>query len=50
MMNNPLYRLLDVDVGPQRLAVTVALADFAGYALTADLLEPELVDALSVRP
>ena len=47
MMNNPLYRLLDVDIGPQRLAATVTLADFASYALTADLLESELVDALT---
>jgi transcriptional regulator with XRE-family HTH domain len=47
LMNNPLYRLLEVDIGPQRLAATVTLADFAGYALTADLLESELVDAIS---
>lgn len=50
MTNNPLYRLLDIHVGPQRLAVTVTLTDFASYALTADLLEPELVDALTARP
>lgn len=50
MMNNPLYRLLDLDVGPQHLVGTVSLADFASYALTADLLEPELVDALTARP
>lgn len=50
MMNNPLYRLLDINVGRQHLAATVALADFAGYALAADLLEPELVDALAARP
>ena len=50
MMNNPLYRLLDMEAGPQRLAATFTLADFASYALTADLLEPELVDAVSARP
>jgi transcriptional regulator with XRE-family HTH domain len=49
MMNNPLYRLLEVDIGPQRLAATVTLADFAGYALTVDLLESELVDAIATN-
>jgi transcriptional regulator with XRE-family HTH domain len=49
MVNNPLYRLLALDLGPQRLAATVTLADFAGYALTADLLESELVDALTAH-
>jgi hypothetical protein len=48
-MNNPLYRLLEVDIGPQRLAATVTLADFAGYSLTADLLESELVDAINTN-
>ena len=49
LMNNPLYRLLEVDIGPQRLAATVTLADFAGYALTSDLLESELVDAINTN-
>jgi hypothetical protein len=49
LMNNPLYRLLEVDIGPQHLDATVTLADFAGYALTADLLESELVDAITTN-
>ncbi len=46
-VNNPLYRLLDVTIERHRLEATVALTDFASYALTMDLLELELVDALT---
>jgi transcriptional regulator with XRE-family HTH domain len=46
-VNNPLYRLLDIDVARHGLEVTVARADFASYALTMDLLETELVNALA---
>jgi hypothetical protein len=46
MVNNPLYRLQDVALGPQQLKATVTLTEFADYALTMDLLETELVDAL----
>jgi hypothetical protein len=49
LTNNPLYRLLQLHIGPQRLDATFTLADFAGYALTADLLECELVDALNTN-
>jgi hypothetical protein len=47
LVNSLLYRLLEVDVGQNRLEGVVALADFAGYALTMDLLETELVNALA---
>jgi transcriptional regulator with XRE-family HTH domain len=47
MINNPLYRLQDVALGQQQLKATVTLTDFADYALTMDLLETELVDALA---
>jgi transcriptional regulator with XRE-family HTH domain len=47
LVNSPLYRLLDVDLGRQRLEAVVTLTDFAAYALTMDLLESELVDALA---
>jgi hypothetical protein len=47
-INNPLYRLLDVDISQGRLEATVAVADFADYALTMDLLESELVNALAM--
>jgi transcriptional regulator with XRE-family HTH domain len=47
MVNNPLYRLQDLALGPQRLDATVTLTEFADYALTMDLLETELVDALA---
>ncbi|QQQ80631.1 transcriptional regulator [Saccharothrix sp. 6-C] len=45
VMNLPLYRLLRVDVG-SAIEGTVGLVDFAEYALTADLLEGELVEAV----
>jgi hypothetical protein len=47
LVNSPLYRLLDVDLGQHHLEAVVSLADFAGYALTMDLLETELVNALA---
>jgi hypothetical protein len=47
MVNNPLYRLQDVALSRRRLEGTVTLTDFADYALTMDLLETELVDALA---
>jgi hypothetical protein len=47
MVNNPLYRLQDVALTRRRLEATVTLTDFADYALTMDLLETELVDALA---
>lgn len=47
LVNNPLYRLLDIAITQHRLEATVAPADFASYALTMDLLETELVNALA---
>ena len=52
--DTPIYRLLDIDVSKRGIRGDVGLSDFVGYALTVDLLENELVDALaagrSVRP
>jgi hypothetical protein len=51
MTNNPLYRLLDVDIREGVISGRVGLAHFGVYALTMDLLEGELADELSVgRP
>ena len=47
MVNNPLYRLLDFDVGQHELRATVTTVDFAAYALTTDMLGDELVDAIA---
>ncbi len=47
MTNAPLYRLLHVNASPQRLDGSVGLTNFVDYALTLDLLENELTDALS---
>jgi hypothetical protein len=47
LVNSLLYRLLEIDVGQHRLEGVVTLADFAGYALTMDLLETELMNALA---
>jgi hypothetical protein len=43
----PLYRLLDIDVGHSQLAGALGVTQFARYALTMDLLEGELTDALT---
>jgi hypothetical protein len=43
----PLYRLLSVDAGKGWVAGAVGLASFIEYALTMDLLEGELIDAIS---
>ena len=47
LVNNPIYQLLRVTVEPDRLQAAVTLVDFATYALTMDLLEAELTDALA---
>jgi hypothetical protein len=47
--NAPLYRLLDVDVSRDAITANVGLAPFAEYALTMDLLEGELVDAVATN-
>jgi hypothetical protein len=43
----PLYRLASIDVGKGTIGGTLALTRFASYALTLDLLEGELADALT---
>lgn len=47
LVDMPLFRLLDVDVRRGAVAGSAGLARFVGYALTMDLLEGELIDALT---
>lgn len=47
LVDMPLYRLLGTDVSKGRISGSVGVAHFVEYALTADLLEGELVDALA---
>ncbi|MFC3898568.1 transcriptional regulator [Lentzea rhizosphaerae] len=44
--NLPIYRLRSVDLGHQRVRGRVSVVPFVEYALTADLLERELTDAV----
>jgi hypothetical protein len=44
--NKPLYRLLDIDIRDGVISGSVGLAPFGVYALTMDLLERELADAV----
>jgi hypothetical protein len=46
MTDVPLYRLVEVDVRQGKITGTVAATTFVEYALTMDLLERELVDAI----
>ena len=54
IVDSPLYRLTDIAVKPGHLGGTFGLTTFVEYALTMDLLESELIDALAdgkaVRP
>lgn len=54
LVNMPLYRLLDAAVGKGHIGGAVDVVSFVEYALTMDLLEGELTDAISadfsVRP
>lgn len=47
LVNMPLYRLRSVDIDRSGLAGTVGVAPFVHYALTIDLLEGELLDAIA---
>jgi hypothetical protein len=47
LVDMPLYELLSVDIKAGRIAGTVGIAPFVQYALTMDLLEGELIDAIS---
>jgi hypothetical protein len=44
--NAPIYRLLNLDVQPGAIGGAVRLTRFVEYALTMDLLEAELLDAI----
>lgn len=46
LVDMPLYRLLDIDVSPGSIAGKVGVSRFVEYAVTMDLLEGELVDAI----
>jgi hypothetical protein len=54
LVDMPLYRLLDIDVTKSAIAGLLGVTQFVRYALTMDLLEGELIDALtagvSTRP
>ncbi|MBN6040343.1 transcriptional regulator [Amycolatopsis sp. 195334CR] len=47
MVNSPLYRLLDIAPAAQHLGGSLGVTHFVHYALTMDLLEGELVDAIA---
>jgi hypothetical protein len=47
LVDMPLYRLLDVGVRKGAIGGSVGVTQFVRYALTLDLLEAELVDALT---
>lgn len=46
LYDRPLFRLIGVNVEKGRLAATFAVASFAAYALTVDLMETELLESL----
>ena len=48
IVNTPLYRLVDVSINPEQINGVVALTDFNSYALTLDLMESELIDAIAL--
>ncbi len=47
MVNSPIYRMTSVQLDSSTLSASFALSDFASFALTSDLMESELVNALS---
>lgn len=47
LVDMPLYRLLAVDTASGRVGGTLAVTRFVAYALTMDLLEGELIDAIA---
>jgi hypothetical protein len=49
LANSPTYRLVRASVEPARVAGDLSVIDFIEYALTSDLLESELLDALSAE-
>ena len=47
LVNSPIYRLLDTDIGDEKISATMSVIDFIAYALTVDMLEGELAGELS---
>ena len=47
LVDMPLYRLLEIDVTRGAIAGLLRVTQFVPYALTMDLLEGELIDALT---
>ncbi|MFC7615348.1 hypothetical protein ACFQV2_19450 [Actinokineospora soli] len=47
MINNPLYQLHSIDIAKGKIGGSASVAHFVQYALTMDLLEGELTDALA---
>lgn len=47
LVDMPLYRLVDIDVRRAAIGGSLGVTPFVAYALTADLLEGELLDALA---
>jgi hypothetical protein len=47
LIDMPLYRLLGVDLGKGAIGGSLGITRFAEYAVTMDLLEGELIDALA---
>jgi hypothetical protein len=51
LVDTPMYRLLRIDIGNGTLAGDLGLIPFVRYALTMDLLEGEMIDAVAAgRP
>ena len=46
-VNAPLYRLMTIEAGPSGIDSILGITSFVEYALTLDLMETELVDAIS---
>jgi hypothetical protein len=47
MVNAPIYRLLSASISASEMTGSVGISRFVDYALTLDLLENELIDAVS---
>ncbi|WP_113699069.1 transcriptional regulator [Nonomuraea lactucae] len=49
IVNAPLYRMTNIDIGPGQINAGFAMSEFVHYALSMDLLERELLDAIVDR-
>ncbi|MCG5212605.1 hypothetical protein [Streptosporangium sp. KLBMP 9127] len=47
MVNAPLYRMIDLDIEAKQIRSTFGIEEFIHYALSMDLLERELLDAIA---